>query len=146
MASVNTSRIYVDLVRLFCSLQVYRSKLLGYHWNVRGEDFYQRHLLFERLYGEVDGVIDRMAEIIRKFGVAPAAFSVYLKFSVVMEDVSFGSGENMIAAALADLPKLYEASATVYEEVSGSEPGVENLMGDIFEMLDRLNYLLTFSS
>jgi starvation-inducible DNA-binding protein len=32
------------------------------HWNVKGESFYQTHLLFDKLAGEVEGYVDLIAE------------------------------------------------------------------------------------
>ena len=32
------------------------------HWRVQGSDFYETHLLFERLYGDVGAEIDSLAE------------------------------------------------------------------------------------
>jgi DNA-binding ferritin-like protein len=32
------------------------------HWRVHGKDFYELHLLFERLYGNLGGEIDALAE------------------------------------------------------------------------------------
>lgn len=32
------------------------------HWNVKGKDFYQLHLLFDEIAGELDGFVDLIAE------------------------------------------------------------------------------------
>lgn len=41
------------------------------HWNVRGSNFYEAHLLFERIYGELGGLQDGLVEILRSFGYNP---------------------------------------------------------------------------
>ncbi len=43
----------------------FRLKTQQYHWNVEGPDFYEYHLLFQRIYEEVDGAIDTFGEQIR---------------------------------------------------------------------------------
>ena len=44
--------------------------LLSLHWQVKGTDFYELHLLFERLYGALAGQIDSLAEkIVGYYGV-----------------------------------------------------------------------------
>lgn len=44
--------------------------LLTMHWQVKGSDFYEQHLLFERLYGALGGQIDALAEkIVGYYGV-----------------------------------------------------------------------------
>ena len=36
--------------------------LISLHWQVKGSNFYELHLLFERLYGALGGQIDSLAE------------------------------------------------------------------------------------
>jgi len=43
----------------------FRLKTQQYHWNVEGPDFYEYHLLFQRIYEEVDSAIDVFGEQIR---------------------------------------------------------------------------------
>lgn len=38
------------------------------HWNVKGEEFYQLHNLFEELYNELNGFTDEIAERITTLG------------------------------------------------------------------------------
>ncbi|HEY9787798.1 MAG TPA: DNA starvation/stationary phase protection protein Dps [Candidatus Obscuribacterales bacterium] len=38
------------------------------HWNVKGRDFYQLHLLFDEIAGELDGYIDMVAERVTALG------------------------------------------------------------------------------
>jgi starvation-inducible DNA-binding protein len=50
----------------------FRLKTQQFHWNVEGPDFYEYHLLFQRIYEEVDGAIDTFGEQIRTLdGYAP---------------------------------------------------------------------------
>ena len=46
-------------------LALLRAQALSYqtsHWQVRGDDYYGNHLMFERLYGSVGEEIDTLAE------------------------------------------------------------------------------------
>jgi DNA-binding ferritin-like protein len=45
------------------------------HWNVEGVDFTEYHELFERIYEDVYGSIDPLAELVRKMGAYPPSFS-----------------------------------------------------------------------
>lgn len=38
------------------------------HWNVRGNNFYESHLLFERIYNELSELQDGLSESLRSFG------------------------------------------------------------------------------
>ena len=46
----------------FASEYAFALKSQNFHWNVEGNDFYELHLLFERIYDEVYGSIDNFAE------------------------------------------------------------------------------------
>ncbi len=41
------------------------------HWNVKGLDFYQLHLLFDELAGEIEEYVDMVAERITALGGTP---------------------------------------------------------------------------
>jgi DNA-binding ferritin-like protein len=41
------------------------------HWTVRGQDFYQYHLMFERVYGDLGELLDSMIEQLRALGHNP---------------------------------------------------------------------------
>lgn len=43
-------------------------QLRHYHWNVRGEHFFNLHVLFEKQYDEVEEIIDELAERVRSIG------------------------------------------------------------------------------
>lgn len=50
------------LKELLAFLRAQQWLLLSLHWQVKGTDFYELHLLFERLYGALGGQIDGLAE------------------------------------------------------------------------------------
>jgi hypothetical protein len=41
------------------------------HWNVRGSNFYETHLLFERVYDTVSEKVDALVEVLRGLGYNP---------------------------------------------------------------------------
>jgi hypothetical protein len=41
------------------------------HWNVRGSNFYECHLLFDVVYGSLDGLMDGLIERLRGCGFNP---------------------------------------------------------------------------
>ncbi len=57
------------------------------HWNVEGKDFHTVHVYFEQLYTELEGVVDEVAERIRKLGhYAPATMKDYLELTHLTEE------------------------------------------------------------
>lgn len=41
------------------------------HWNVRGSNFYEAHLLFERVYNDLGEFMDALVETLRSLGYNP---------------------------------------------------------------------------
>jgi starvation-inducible DNA-binding protein len=56
------------------------------HWNIEGPDFHSVHLYFEKLYEELDEIVDSVAERIRKLGhYAPATLKEFLELTHLTE-------------------------------------------------------------
>lgn len=81
-------------------------KLHNYHWNVRGVNFRQIHLLTESQYTPLFTAIDLIAERIRSLGfLSPGSLKEFKKLSELSEaDKSYSSLE-----MLADLLKSHES-------------------------------------
>ncbi len=59
------------------------------HWNVEGPDFYDKHKFFETQFGQLDELIDAVAERIRTIGhYAPATLKSYLDLTRLTEQTS----------------------------------------------------------
>lgn len=132
--------IYQSLVKLFCGLRVTANKSLSYHWHVTGADFYQYHLLLQRVYESLDGFIDRLAEHIRGQGRVPGSFAVYVQLSSVTEDSGVPDSLTMLSNLLNDCKTLKE-DVNAAAEITTNQ-GTLNLLGDVDECLDTLIYLL----
>src|SRR5690606_12440911 len=80
-------------------------KLHNYHWNVRGVNFRQIHLLTEGQYTPLFTAIDELAERIRSLGyLAPGTLKEFSELSSLPESNSQYSSIEM----LSDLLKSHE--------------------------------------
>lgn len=138
-----SSTLYDALCRLFSSLQVYQQKLHGFHWHVTGVEFYQMHLLFDRLYGMLSDFEDRLAEHIRGYGKTPVRYSEYIQLSSVQEeDVTVEIGY-MLATAVQDLASIRKDLSVANElAIQAKRYGTQNLLGELDEVFDTMFYLL----
>lgn len=74
------------LQTLLASLQLYYTNLRGFHWNVKGIEFFGAHAKFEELYDDTAAKVDEVAErILMLSGVPAHNFSDYLKASAIKE-------------------------------------------------------------
>jgi len=69
---------------LLANYQVFYQNLRGFHWNVKGNKFFELHLKFEELYNDAVLKIDEIAErILTLQGVPLHTFEAYLKQSSI---------------------------------------------------------------
>lgn len=79
---------------LLANYQVFYQNTRGFHWNIKGDKFFELHVKFEELYTELQLKIDEIAERILTVGGTPYhTFESYLKTSdvKVIENESNGS-------------------------------------------------------
>lgn len=64
------------------------TKTRNAHWNVEGDDFYNKHKFFEEQYNELDETMDNVAERIRALGhYAPATLKSFLQLTRLSEQL-----------------------------------------------------------
>jgi starvation-inducible DNA-binding protein len=74
------------LCKLLADEFVLYTKTKNAHWNVEGNDFYNKHLFFEQQYKELDEIIDSVAERIRTIGhYTPATLKSFLDLTHLSE-------------------------------------------------------------
>lgn len=101
----NRKTVAAILSALLADEFVLYTKTRNAHWNVEGPDFHSMHLYFETLYGELETVIDDVAERIRSVGhYAPATLKEYLKLTHLTEErrAKGNSGKSYIEDLLQD--------------------------------------------
>ena len=74
------------------------------HWNIEGADFYDKHKFFESQFGQLDELIDSIAERIRSIGhFAPASMKSYLSLTHLSEQTrEKNDSQGFIKALLED--------------------------------------------
>lgn len=86
-----------------------------YHWNVEGQNFYQYHELFGKIYEEVFASIDDFAENIRKLGsYTPGSYTRLSALSKVEEELQVGPAESMVRELMVDSDKCIELFKMVF--------------------------------
>lgn len=94
---LNTEKASVlanKLNNLLSAYQVFYMNTRGFHWNIKGDKFFELHLKFEELYTDLQTKIDEIAERVLTLGSTPLhSFTDYLRLSVVppVSNVSAGN-------------------------------------------------------
>ena len=107
-------------------------KAQGFHWNVEGPNFPQYHALFDIIYNEVYGSIDRFAEEIRSLDAyAPASFARFSELTSLQDEIQILNAQGMLAKLLADNDVVLASLEQAYElaEVAHNH-GLSNFLAE----------------
>ncbi len=82
----NRQKIATELAKVLSDETVLYIKTKNAHWNIEGADFYDKHKFFETQFGQLDEMIDTVAERIRSIGhYAPATLKSCLSLTHLTE-------------------------------------------------------------
>jgi starvation-inducible DNA-binding protein len=100
----NLQAVAAELAKLLADEYVLYTKTRNAHWNIEGGDFYDKHKFFEIQFGQIDDIIDSVAERIRSLGhYAPATLKSFLELTHLTEiNKQENDSKNYISELLAD--------------------------------------------
>lgn len=116
-----------------------------FHWNIEGPDFFQYHELLGKIYEDIQGTVDPIAENIRKLGgYAPGSFGRFQELTSITE------ASKIIPPALVmlkelhdDLEKLIISNERSYELAEiNHEHGVSDFLAGRDGMLKKWRWFL----
>ncbi len=84
------------------------TKTKNAHWNVEGVDFHSKHLFFESQFGQLDEIVDNVAERIRSLGhYATATLKGFLELTHISKRLhEHNDGQGFIRELLSDHESL----------------------------------------
>lgn len=132
------------LNQLLADYQVFYTNLRGFHWNIRGEKFFELHLKFEELYNDVIIKVDEVAERILTLGGTPAsAYTSYLKTSKIKE-VAFESDATRAVESILDSLYILLVKQREILDLSAvaADEGTNALMSDYIRAQEKLVWML----
>ena len=94
-------------------------KTHGYHWNVRGPEFFSFHNLLEQQYRDIWAALDEIAERIRALGVlAPQSFSGFGNLTAVKDGDPEKDALPMLQELMQDHETLIATARKAFEVAS----------------------------
>lgn len=118
-----------------------------FHFNVEGNDFYEYHNLFGKIYEEVYGSIDAFGENIRKLGsYTPASFTRLSMLSQIDDETQVPPKDAMVKELLLDSDKISKLFKMVYDlaEREGKH-GLSNFLAERMDAHDKHSWMLRAS-
>ena len=128
---------------LLANYTVFYQNVRGYHWNVRGEKFFELHVKFEELYNNLFLKIDEVAERILTLGHTPNhKASDYLKLSAIKETQEVNDGFKAVSNILSAFQTLLKKQRVLLQ-LSGEidDAGTNSMMSDYIREQEKLVWM-----
>lgn len=89
------------LNKLLADYQIFYMNVRGFHWNIKGDRFFELHLKFEELYNDILLKVDEVAERILTLGFTPVhAYSDYVSLSEIKEAKNLSDANSTVTNIL----------------------------------------------
>jgi len=152
---IQTNRIGLDqskaneltekLNDLLANFQIYYQNIRGFHWNIKGTDFFQLHIKFEELYTEAQNIIDELAERILAIGGVPKhSFSSYLNIAEIKEEKNVSDAKETVKGTLNALSILIKKERAILKIAAEAEDeGTVALISEYIKNQEKETWMLS---
>lgn len=133
------------LNELLANYQIFYMNVRGFHWNIKGENFFELHAKFEETYDDLLMKIDEIAERILTLGQRPMhAYSTYIKASDIEEVKDIHEGRACVGNILDSYQTIIRLQRTIQELANdASDEGTSALMSDYIREQEKTAWMLT---
>jgi len=133
------------LKKVLANHYAFSIKAQNFHWNVEGPDFSQYHDLFAKIYEEVYGAVDVIAERIRTLGAyAPGSFTRFSQLADIEDQVEIPNAMSMLQKLLSDIDVIQQSIMTCYHLAEENmNHGLSNLMAERQDAFAKHAWMLT---
>jgi len=122
---------------------VFYQNTRGYHWNIKGDKFFELHLKFEELYNDLLLKIDEVAERILTLGHAPEHnFTQYNKISTIKESIKVVDGIKAVEQILESFKTVISMQRELLNlSADANDEGTNALMSDYIRAQEKLVWM-----
>lgn len=131
------------LNELLANYSIFYQNTRGYHWNIKGEKFFELHLKFEELYDDLRLKIDEIAERILTLGHAPDhRYSMYQQASSIKESLPVSDGVTAVGNILNSFKTIISIQRELLQLSSeADDEGTNALMSDYIRAQEKLVWM-----
>jgi starvation-inducible DNA-binding protein len=128
---------------LLSNYSIFYQNVRGYHWNIRGEKFFELHLKFQELYNDLLVKIDDVAERILTLAHTPAhKYSDYVKKSSIRESNEVSDGNKAVGEILSAFKVLLTKQRHILVlSAEIDDEGTNALMSDYIREQEKLVWM-----
>ena len=141
--SLKTKELAEKLNILLANYSVFYQNTRGFHWNIKGDTFFELHVKFEELYNDLVIKIDEVAERILTLGYTPEhQYSEYVKVSETTESPKVSDGKK----AVDNILDAFKVTLKLQREIldlsdEADDEGTNALMSDYIREQEKLVWM-----
>ena len=116
----------------------------NYHWNVEGPDFDQYHKFLGKLYEQIFGNTDLIAEKIRMLGsYAPGSMERFIELSDIEEATTVPDAMTMLRTLSSDNERfIFHLRAGIAAADQANEPAISNFLQEILDQHQKHAWMI----
>ena len=116
----------------------------NYHWNVEGPDFAQYHKFLGKLYEQIFGNTDLIAEKIRMLGsYAPGSMERFIELSDIEEATSVPDAMTMLRTLSSDNERfIFHLRAGIAAADQANESAISNFLQEILDQHQKHAWMI----
>ncbi len=136
-------KITKKLNELLANYSIFYQNTRGYHWNIKGEKFFELHVKFEELYNDLQIKIDEVAERILTLGHTPKHnYTDYMITSTIKESVQVSDGIKAVENILISFQTIILIQRELLIiSVDANDEGTNALMSDYIRSQEKLVWM-----
>jgi len=136
-------KLAVELNELLANYQIFYMNVRGFHWNIKGDKFFELHVKFEELYDDLVIKIDEIAERILTLEEVPAhSYKQYLKLSKVEPEEFVSEGNICVELTLNSLTEIIRKQREIMKEAAAADDeGTASIMSDYIREQEKLTWM-----
>lgn len=137
------NQLVTELNQLLSDTHIYYQNTRGFHWNIKGSNFFQLHAKFEELYTEALTNIDEIAERILTIGGRPShTLETYLEQSNVKSVKDESNDRKIVETIVQNIKQLIEQENKVKEAaVAAGDSETEDMMIALVNSQEKTNWM-----
>ncbi len=132
------------LNELLADYEVFYQNLRGFHWNIKGREFFELHTKFEEFYNDAFIKIDEIAERILTLEGEPLhTYTDYLAITNIKEAKNVTNGVKGVEMIVGNFSTLISAEREILDLAGeANDEGTVSLMSDYISETEKTLWML----
>lgn len=138
-----SKQLAVKLNQLLANYSLFYQNTRGFHWNIKGEKFFELHVKFDELYNDLQMKIDEVAERILTLGYTPEhTYTEYKKVSEIAESKKVSDGFRAVENIVNSLGIVISLQREILSDAGAiNDEGTNALMSDYIRVQEKLVWM-----